>query len=184
MSIQQLFTTWWFSGVVLPVFFSVVIGGLVNLWAGIVTAEILTFRQIIRETLHDHDLSEILVAGAAYQPLGPQMFDPLLEQRARMKMRHAQLVEIGQVQAADALTLFATEFESIVLQLQTRPHNERLKHEGYLRDVELIDVEQAKARMIALKTHVASVKPDYPMLFLRALRFVENSMEAKPRTVI
>src|SRR5258708_35573443 len=40
---------WWMSGIVLPLFFTVTIGGAVNLWASFVAADLIEFHRIARE---------------------------------------------------------------------------------------------------------------------------------------
>jgi hypothetical protein len=44
--LQEIFQIWWVSGIILPIVVTILVGGCVSIWAGVVCARLQEFRQI------------------------------------------------------------------------------------------------------------------------------------------
>jgi hypothetical protein len=106
MSISDFFSLWWMAGIVLPIFFTVVVGGLVNLWSGFVTADLITFRAIMREATE-----YMRKARIEYDPA--RRGTRIVERHGRIDQFERDLIALGQQRAARELHEHAWAFFEI-----------------------------------------------------------------------
>jgi hypothetical protein len=139
------------SGYIFPLFLAVVVGGLVNLWAGLVTVDLVTFRTILRDAAAFMDASKTKPLG-----MGSAMM--------RVYDFSAQLREIGQLGPAAQLDELGLRYFE---QLQIKPILSRISQLVIIEPNDPLpaDLQAELDTLNALAIRVRKIRPAYIRLF-------------------
>lgn len=160
MTLQDFFSQWWVGGIVLPVIFTVGIGGIVNLWSGFVTADLVEFRRTVREAFY-------WMEGVVEGPTN------VLGDYAKLRHTSKLLADLGQVKRADEVNALALKFAQI------RVTASQLRRDLY--EIPSPDYLAERAKLDALIDTVRTMQPDYRELFLHRFDLIWNHRSASGR---